>query len=194
MQARRVTAQNVRPIELSLRVRHPSLDPAEISQAFELEPEHCFKAGERRETGERPGAHSQTYWLAPVDAENLRRGEPSLLDPSSLQDPSVLQELANQTLSERGVTADKIAEVARNFRVAGETCGSSHLEGLLFGLLARLNLRQEFLARIQKEGGDVSVLVVADPAVLRNFNLSLPITRFLAKLNIEVEFEFESVG
>jgi hypothetical protein len=172
---------------LSLRVRHPSLDPAEISQALELEPEHCFKAGERRGPGDRPGAHPQTYWLAPVDAESLRRGgEPSLLDPA------VLEEFADQVLSERGLSADKVAEVARNFRVAGEAFGGSQLEGLLFGLLARLNLRQEFLARIQKEGGDVSVLVVAHPAALRNFTLSVATSRFLAKLNIEVEFEFET--
>ena len=38
----------------------------------------------------------------------------------------------------------------------------------------------------------ISVIVVADPSSLRNFNLSLPVTRFLAKLNIELEFEFDS--
>jgi hypothetical protein len=183
MQARQMSELPVRPFELSLRVRHPSLDPAEISRSLELEPEHCFKAGDPRGAGERPGTHAQTYWRTPIDTDSLRQGEPSFL-----------QDFEAQFLSDRGISADRIAAVSRSFRQAGEQHGSCQLEGLLFALLARLNLRQEFLARIQNEGGDVSVLVVADPAALRNFNLNVPITRFLAKLNIEVEFEFETGG
>jgi hypothetical protein len=184
MKAQRLsTEEAVRPFQVSLRVRHPSLDPAEISKALELEPEHCFGKGEPRQEGGRRGVHPQTYWLAPVDMEQLRQG-----------DPSFLGYFEDQTAAKWELSAEKAAAIERNFREAAERHGSCQLEGLLFSLLARLNLRQEFLARIQREGGDISVLVMADPAAVRIFTLSVPIARFLAKLNIDVEFELDAGG
>lgn len=183
MKPQRLSEEAVRPFQVSLRVRHPSLDPAEISKALELEPEHCFKAGEPRHEGGRRGTHPQTYWLAPVDMEQLLQG-----------DPSFLKYFEDQALEHSGAAAEKAAAVELSFRQAAARQGSSQLEGLIFSLLARLNLRQEFLARVQREGGDISVLVLADPGAVRNFNLSLPMARFLAKLNIEVEFEFDAGG
>ena len=183
MKPQRLSEEAVRPFQVSLRVRHPSLDPSEISKALELEPEHCFAAGERRQEDGRRGLHPQTYWLAPIDMDQLRQG-----------DPTFLKYFEDQTLQEWELSAEKAAAVEVSFRQAAARHGSFQLEGLLFTLMARLNLRQEFLSRIQREGGDVSVLVMADPSAVRSFNLSVPITRFLAKLNIEVEFEFDAGG
>jgi hypothetical protein len=50
---------------VSLRIRHPNIDPEEITQALGLEPQHCWKAGETRRTiqGEPlEGAYRESYW------------------------------------------------------------------------------------------------------------------------------------
>ena len=67
MQARQLSdSTNAAPIQLSLRIRHPAIDPAEISDALALEPEHCFKAGDPRGA---TGHHAQSYWLASLSVE-----------------------------------------------------------------------------------------------------------------------------
>ena len=50
---------------VSLRIRHPNIDPEEITHALGLEPQHCWKAGETRRTiqGEPlEGAYRESYW------------------------------------------------------------------------------------------------------------------------------------
>ncbi|HTW38185.1 MAG TPA: hypothetical protein VMD49_06420 [Steroidobacteraceae bacterium] len=52
--------------QLSLRIRHPSMDPAEISSALNLRPEHSFRAGGpcSSSTAAATGAvHRESYWL-----------------------------------------------------------------------------------------------------------------------------------
>jgi hypothetical protein len=49
MEARRASQPSY-PFQLSLRIRHPSIDPASISKELQLEPEHSFRAGEPRES------------------------------------------------------------------------------------------------------------------------------------------------
>ena len=74
MRARKVSDTAATPIQLSLRVRHPAIDPEHISRALGMQPEHSFKAGDAR-----PGRsssrvatqHLQTYWLAPIGPEAL---------------------------------------------------------------------------------------------------------------------------
>jgi hypothetical protein len=68
----RKPSQAATPVELSLRIRHPDIDPAEISAGVGLEPEHCFRAGEPRKTrgqDHAAGKHTQTYWLAAIDPD-----------------------------------------------------------------------------------------------------------------------------
>ena len=36
------------PFQLSLRIKHPSMDPANISKELGIEPEHSFRAGQSR--------------------------------------------------------------------------------------------------------------------------------------------------
>lgn len=81
MGARKLSEISATPIQLSLRVRHPAIDPQEISGALGLEPEHCFKAGDSRPTrskGAVAAQHTQTYWLAPVSPESW----PDMIEPA----------------------------------------------------------------------------------------------------------------
>ena len=48
------------PFQLSLRIRHPSMDPADISKELGIEPEHAFRAGQPRhsKSGLVPAIHT----------------------------------------------------------------------------------------------------------------------------------------
>src|ERR1044072_3723034 len=51
---------------MSLRIRHPDIDPIEITNALAIEPQHTWRAGEpRRDSagGEMGGAHRESYWM-----------------------------------------------------------------------------------------------------------------------------------
>jgi hypothetical protein len=50
-----------------LRVRHPSIDPGEITRVLGLEPAHAWAAGSPRgEAATARGAHAESYWFAPL--------------------------------------------------------------------------------------------------------------------------------
>jgi hypothetical protein len=56
---------------ISLRVRHPTMDPAEITEALGIEPERSWKAGDARQTPKGTplaGFNRDTYWMAGVAA------------------------------------------------------------------------------------------------------------------------------
>ena len=58
---------------ISLRIRHPSRDPADFTRILGLSPSHAWKAGEPRATSKGaslPGVNPTTYWTA-----DLTRGE-----------------------------------------------------------------------------------------------------------------------
>jgi hypothetical protein len=76
MEARRAAPQPSYPFQLSLRIRHPSIDPAEISRQLRIEAEHSFRAGEPRESGRSSVApvHAESYWLATLDPATLLLG------------------------------------------------------------------------------------------------------------------------
>jgi Domain of unknown function (DUF4279) len=72
----RITAANAGPrshsmnsykYTISLRVEHPSADPAEITSALGLTPSRTWRAGEPRSTAKgapRPGENAESFWTA----------------------------------------------------------------------------------------------------------------------------------
>jgi hypothetical protein len=70
MQAKKVSKPQPLPYELRLRIRHPSMDPAEISRDLKLEAKHSFRAGAprvpRRDVMS-ASVHGESYWLGTVD-------------------------------------------------------------------------------------------------------------------------------
>ncbi len=129
---------------MSLRVRHPNLDPAVLTKALRLEPLHCWRAGEPRlsVTGAALGGeHRESYWSAPLP---------------------------------------------------GQPVGSAAfpLEMFLGQQLVQLNRHREFLGRLQSEGAQISLLIEMSPLENAVLTLSPSVSRKLADLNIEVEFQF----
>jgi hypothetical protein len=54
---------------VSLRIRHPTIDPAAISATLGIEPQHSWRAGELRcdpSGAELGGAHHDSYWMGRV--------------------------------------------------------------------------------------------------------------------------------
>jgi len=48
MEAQKIPKATPQAYQLSLRIRHPSMDPADISRALNIEAEHSFRAGDSR--------------------------------------------------------------------------------------------------------------------------------------------------
>jgi hypothetical protein len=51
---------------VSLRIRHPAIDPATITATLGIEPQHAWRAGQPRcdpAGGELGGAHHDSYWM-----------------------------------------------------------------------------------------------------------------------------------
>jgi hypothetical protein len=129
---------------ISLRVRHPNLDPALLTKTLHIEPLHCWRAGEPRRSATGAalgGEHRESYWSAPLP---------------------------------------------------GQAVGAAAfpLELFLGQQLVQLSRHREFLARLQDEGAQVSLLIEISPAENEVITLSTGVSRKLADLNIEVEFQF----
>jgi hypothetical protein len=178
MEARQASEERIGPVQLSLRIRHPAMDPNEISTAIGVEPEHCFKAGDARTSssqGRRTGLHSQSYWLAPITAESW--AEP---------DPAFLSVIAGR------YSGHDLATSEEHLRKAAQSLTSRSVEANLFYCLQRLNTRHAFLERIQSEGGDVSLLLGLAHDSATDFTLPVATSRLLVKLGISLEFKFEA--
>jgi hypothetical protein len=69
---------------VSLRIRHPSLDPAQITSSLDLAPKNAWRAGTpRRGPNDEPlpGMYRETYWSAPLGEDSWRRSAPIALEP-----------------------------------------------------------------------------------------------------------------
>ena len=158
MEARRASQPSY-PFQLSLRVRHPSIDPAEISRELQLEPEHSFRAGDLRDSTRSVAvtpAHVESYWLA-------------TLDPSSL--------LAGTALA---------PEVSPQIQAIALAAVDSALHILITSVLRR---HAEFFRRIESEGGEVRLIVALSARKTRGFTLTPHLSKALSELRIPVDFE-----
>jgi hypothetical protein len=147
------------PFQLSLRIRHPSIDPASISRELQIEPEHSFRAGEPRESARNitvTSVHVESYWLA-------------TLDPASLLVDTVLA-------PKFGTKTHAIALSAVD-----------HALTILTTSVLRRHV--EFFRRIESEGGEVRLIVAISTRKTRGFTLTPHLSRALGELRIPVDFE-----
>ena len=169
MEARDLS-EDVPPFELAIRIRHPSLDPAEITRELKLEPEHSFKAGDPRTSSSGIAAasvHAESYWLSHIEAGRL----PS---PALFDEPPIARRLRAG-----------MAAVERMRAVAGDSLGIT----LTACVLLFLGPHREFLRRVKNEGGTVALLVEISASNVPGFKLTPDVSRVLSDLGITVEFE-----
>jgi hypothetical protein len=165
VEAERLPNADSQPFQLSLRVRHPSMDPAEISRALEIEPEHSFQAGTPRSTGSdiaRASAHTESYWLGVLKptaqtARALFFGDPEW------------QALHKQFARLTGSLTWALSLTAGGFS----------------------RVHADLLRRIRSEGGEVTLLVTISREV-GSFTMPAEVGRIFGDLGVAVEFELAS--
>ena len=111
---------------MSLRIWHPSIEPALISKAMALEPGRSWRAGEKRATPKgRPleGKYPESYWYSDLTGE-----DPENADVLCLED-ALLEQLEN---------LGKSAEFLKTVRESGGHCE------VFVGLYGRWNYAFEF--------------------------------------------------
>ena len=158
MEARRASQPSY-PFQLSLRIRHPSIDPASISQELQLEPEHSFRAGQPRESSRNTAVtpvHVDSYWLATLDLSTLLIG--TALGP----------EISPQTHAIVFSALDTALTVVTT---------------------SVLRLHAEFFHRIQSEGGEVRLIVAISTRKTRGFTFPPQLSKALSDLRIPVDIE-----
>jgi Domain of unknown function (DUF4279) len=124
---------------MSLRLRHPAIDPSRITQTLGIEPQHTWKAGDPRRDpagGALGGVHRESYWMGRL------MEEPQLSSTGLSVESVLLQTLAHlrrsydfleQLHAEGGVAELHISLYAReDFQL--------ELSAQSLGLLGRLGL------------------------------------------------------
>lgn len=165
MEARQASQQQSYPFQVSLRIRHPSIDPAEISRELQIDAEHSFRAGEPREPGRGLAVtplHAESYWLATLDPVALSAEK-------SAFDLTLPPEISFQTLQ------------ALSFRVL-----DSALALCTTNVLRR---HAEFIRRMQSEGGEVRLIVALSSRKARGFTITPDVSRALSELRVPIDFE-----
>jgi hypothetical protein len=152
------------PFQLSLRIRHPSMDPTAISKELRIEPEYAFRAGQPRasKSSVAPAAvHTESYWLAPLDPWSWFGILPFQQPPGK----AIPQDIIDYA-------------VTRNLTGAIGLC-AVRLE----------KSHAPLLHTIRSEGGEISLLVTLSPSAVDTFSLPLQISRTFGELGITLEFE-----
>jgi hypothetical protein len=164
--AKLATIQSL-PFQLSLRIKHPTMDPANISKELGIEPEHSFRAGQSRrsKTGIAAAAiHTESYWLAP-------------LNPSSWFGTLPFEPLPNVPISQSMIDT----AITRNLAWALGLCAVRFSKA-----------HTELLHTISSEGGEISLLVTLSASAISSFSLQPHISRIFGELGMTLEFEITS--
>jgi hypothetical protein len=165
MEARKLSKSDPQPFQLSLRIRHPSMDPADLSREFKIESEHSFRAGDPRppRSGVAPASvHAESYWLG---ALNPARWPPDISFPGHPR----LQ------IAQKGL---------------GTAATKSLGWALSLSATAFFHSHAELLRRIRSEGGQISLLVALSPGEMSSFSIVPEVSRVFGELGITIEFEF----
>jgi hypothetical protein len=166
MEIQRLSKSDAAPFQLSLRVRHPSMDPADISQTLNIKAEHSFRAGDPRPSsggGATGSVHAESYWL----------GELKPIGP--LADISF-------PMDSRSQMAQRQLNATRNNLTWALSLGASRF----------LKIHSDLLRRVRAEGGDVSLLVTIHSGEVSSFTLAPEASQILGDLGVAVEFELAS--
>jgi hypothetical protein len=143
-----------------LRIRHPSIDPGEVTRVLGLQPAHAWAAGSPRgEPATARGAHTESYWFAPL-------GE------------SVWPRLGGES--------PPAHEAGPAWQFQSQ---SPSLEAFLLAQIRLLAPHQRFFARIGAEGGSCELAVTLSVRERCSIELPPGLLRSLAALDIAVTLD-----
>jgi hypothetical protein len=112
---------------MSLRIRHPNVDPDEITRALGIEPQHTWRAGEPRRDpggGALEGAYRESYWMGRLMAE---------------------PELSSDHVGVESEVLRTLAQLRKSFNFLETLKAEGGVAELLVSIFAREEFRLEFL-------------------------------------------------
>jgi len=108
---------------ISLRIRHPEIEPAKITEALGLQPQHSWQAGASRQTATGgTGEHRDSYWMAKL-----------------MDEP----QLSTTEISVEGVLVQTITQLRRAQGFLEQLRADGGMSELSISLFARGNFRLE---------------------------------------------------
>jgi hypothetical protein len=179
MQARKRSAAAAAPYQLSLHVRHPSVDPQEISRELGLEATESFRAGEPRHSRSGVAAtavHGETYWVA-------------VLDPMVWSAPASVGRQTQQLLATLLPQEAKVLR-ARFGLEEGEMSTPGSLGWGIVLVCHCMRVRHgPFLARLREQGASLTLLAAVEPEALVGLRITPEMGRQLHDLGLTVKIE-----
>jgi hypothetical protein len=150
---------------VSLRIRHPSCDPHQITSELGLNPEHSWTCGEpRRSEGGLVlgGMRHDSYWMASLPGVSMAQWQTSETNPKL---PLLM--------------------------ATGDLPGAMAQLQMQLQIMAQIRRNRAFLERLIAEGGEVTFVVEASAASGQSFSLDPALMKQLGAAGIRLEFEFE---
>ena len=89
------------PARIHLRIKHPKLDPDDITKVLSITPEHTLAAGR----GGSSTLHADCYWIAPLHFAMLEEPFLGSAPPGRVRDPSLAQVTTLQMMPHEGIVA-----------------------------------------------------------------------------------------
>jgi hypothetical protein len=196
MQVNKRSSPHATSYQLSLHVRHPSVDPDEISRELGLDATESFRAGEPRHSRSGVAAtavHGETYWVA-------------VLDPMAWSAPAtVARRLTRTTASESRVkTGSAVTEqflaalLPQEARVLRARFGLEEGDmtpprslgwGIALVCHCMAVRHSQFLARLREQGGALTLLAAVQPEALVGLRITPEMGRQLHDLGLTVKME-----
>lgn len=161
-------------IQISLHIRHPTLQPAEITHEMQWEPVESFAVGEPCQSslsagaGLAPRLHTESYWVATLNLEYLARV---------------------QLLAVRGRTTPASREEQLAQEALRRLSASDWSEPFISMACRSLVRHSDFFDGVRTGGGSAKLLVTMSG---QNLRLSPEVSRRLADLGMTLEVEFVS--
>ncbi|HTV76894.1 MAG TPA: hypothetical protein VMF03_01450 [Steroidobacteraceae bacterium] len=180
MQVKKRAIAQAAPFQLSLHVRHPSVDPEEISRELSLEAVESFRAGEPRESRSGLAAtavHGETYWVAVVD-------------PMGWSAPAMLA----RRMPAREIMSSLLPQEAKVLRTRfgldeAETTPGSLGWGIVL-ICHCLSVRHRgFMKRLREQGGSLTLLAAIQPEALIGLRITPEMGRQMHDLGLTVNIE-----
>jgi hypothetical protein len=145
---------------ISLRVRHPSMDPDIITGTLGIAPEHFWGCGEPRRSASGAklgGTHRETYWSATLP----------------------------ETLTQQGLALGQLAPGQSTAQAQWHVEPAVFLARQVI----QLKRHRVFFDQLRAEGGDASLMIELAPEAETAFRLDAAVMRQLAELGLAVELE-----
>jgi hypothetical protein len=129
---------------ISLRMRHPSIDPSQITRTLGIEPQHTWKVGDSRRGaagGSLQGVYRESYWMARL-----------------MEEP----QLSSTKVSVESVLLQTLAHLRRSQSFLEHLDGEGGVAELHVSLFAREDFRLDLSAQTLALLGRLGLAVAVD--------------------------------